>query len=519
MTALLNSLGLFSDAKPDAIALSMPGQAPLTWRELEQQSNQLAHALLDCGVRRGERICLLGENSLAYALAFFASLKTGACVVPLPTLISADALRLMIDEVEPAAMFVSAARWAAWQSIAPGLTRTPPTVVLLDESPTSLAPLTVRAMLDARATNRPKIAIPEDALFNIIYSSGTTGTPKGIVHAHAFRSAEARYVTAMSGLSADSRMLIATPLYSNSTIALFATALTVGAEFIVLPKFDAQGLLEACARMQPTHVAMVPVQIERVLDLPAFDALCPKHPIVKISGAAKLSVERKRELLRRWPGNLIECYGMSEGGPATALDAGRDIMHLDSVGKPLLDSDIRIIDEHDTELARGATGEIVGCCAAMMTGYYRQPELTRQQQWHDRDGHTYLRTGDVGRFDEAGFLHVVDRKKDVIISGGFNIYASDLEEVLKTHADVADAAVIGVSSREWGETPIGFVLLRPQRVASADVIREWANQRLGKLQRLAAVVVRQELPRGGLGKVLKRRLREEFEATRRQDGK
>ena len=518
MTALLDSLGQFSATKPDAIALAMPGEVELTWRQLEQRSNQLAHALLELGVARDQRICLLGDNSLAYALVFLAALKTGACVVPLPTLISPDALRRMIIEVEPVAMFVSTARLRTWQNIALGLSPTPPSVVLLDKTTATPAHLTVHDMFDGHATHRPNVEIPEHAYFNIIYSSGTTGAPKGIVHAHAFRSAQVRYVSALAGLSSDSRILAATPLYSNSTITPFATALTIGAEFILLPQFNARGLLEACAGLKPTHVAMVPVQIERVLDLPTFDELCPKHPIVKISGAAKLSVDRKREILKRWPGNLIECYGMSEGGPVTALDATRDFAHLDSVGRPLLDSDIRIIDEHDVELERGATGEVVGRSATMMTGYYMQPELTLQQQWLDRAGYIYLRTGDVGRFDDADFLHVVDRKKDVIISGGFNVYAFDLEEVLKAHADIADAAVVGVSSREWGETPVAFVQLRSERQTSSDTIRDWANQRLGKLQRLAAIVIREELPRGGLGKVLKRQLREEFEATRRLDG-
>lgn len=512
MTALLDSLALFSANKPDATALSLLGEAPLTWRELEQRSNQLAHALIELDIGPGQRICLLGDNSVVYVLVFLAALKAGVCVVPLPTLISPDALRRMIVEVEPAAVFVSAAYWQSWQIIAQGMSRTPPSVVQLDRSSVSVAPLSVYQMFDSRAADRPTVEIAEHAFFNIIYSSGTTGAPKGIVHTHAFRSAQVRYVATMSGLSSDSRMLAATPMYSNSTITPFVSALTVGAEFVLTTHFSAQGLLEACALLNPTHVALVPVQIERVLDLPTFDAFCPRHPIIKISGAAKLSGDRKRELLQRWPGNLIECYGMSEGGPVTALDATRDIAHLDSVGKPLLDSDVRIIDDHGKEMNCGATGEIVGRSAMMMAGYYMKPDLTRKQEWQDRDGNTYLRTGDLGRFDEADFLHIVDRKKDVIISGGFNIYASDLEDVLKAHSDIADAAVVGVSSREWGETPIAFVQLRPERMTTTDSIREWANQRLGKLQRLAAIEVREELPRSGLGKVLKRQLREEFEA-------
>lgn len=235
--------------------------------------------------------------------------------------------------------------------------------------------------------------------------------------------------------------------------------------------------------------------------------------MTKVSGAAKLSVRRKQEALTRWPGNLVECYGMSEGGPMTVLRADREGNHLDSVGKPHLDSDIRIIDENDRELPCGTAGEIVGRSATMMSGYYRRPELTAQQNWHDAEGRTYLRTGDIGRFDADGYLHVVDRKKDVIISGGFNVYASDLEAVLKEHPHVADASVIGVRSARWGETPVAFIVPRPQCAADVDHMRGWANERLGKVQRLTAVVVRDELPRGSLGKVLKRLLKEEYETA------
>lgn len=513
MPALLDSLARFGAMKAEEIALSIPGDDDLSWRELEQLSNRLANAMLMLGCKPGDRICLLGENSLSYAIAFVATLKTGGCAVPLPILISAEAIRLMIVEVEPAAIFVSRAQAKTWREIAAGLQWPLPRMVSLDGAAPAHGSMTIHELCSSGGDKRPDVSVADESLFNIIYSSGTTGTPKGIMHSHAFRAAQVHYVSALAGISSSSRLLVATPFYSNSTITPFTSAMMLGAQCILLRKFDTEDFILQCSRRRPTHAAMVPVQIERVLDHPAFERERPMQPIIKISGAAKLTVERKRQILGRWPGNLIECYGMTEGGPVTALDAERDGEHLDTVGKPLLDSDIRIIDNEDRELPRGAAGEIVGRSATMMTGYYRQPELSANQQWRDSQGRVYLRTGDIGRFDEEGYLCLLDRKKDIIISGGFNIYATDLEAVLRQHADVAEAAVVGVRSREWGETPVGFVVRRERALSSADEIRGWANERLGKIQRLAAVLIRDALPRGSLGKVLKRQLREEYEAA------
>jgi acyl-CoA synthetase (AMP-forming)/AMP-acid ligase II len=170
---------------------------------------------------------------------------------------------------------------------------------------------------------------------------------------------------------------------------------------------------------------------------------------------------------------------------------------------------MRVIDEDERELPQGAVGEVVGRSISMMTAYHNQPGKTREAEWHDAQGRRFIRTGDVGRFDEDGFLTLMDRRKDMVISGGFNIYPSDLEAVLREHPAVADAAVVGVPSREWGETPVAFVVPRA-KAPSEQELRSWANARLGKTQRLADLRYLQELPRSEIGKVLKRQLRDEY---------
>jgi acyl-CoA synthetase (AMP-forming)/AMP-acid ligase II len=183
------------------------------------------------------------------------------------------------------------------------------------------------------------------------------------------------------------------------------------------------------------------------------------------------------------------------------------------VGQPAEGHDIRLIDEQDREVPHGESGEVVGRSPGMMTGYHKQPALTRAAEWFDGQGRRYLRTGDVGRFDDDGFLTLHDRRKDLIISGGFNIYPSDLEAVLRPHPAVADVAVVGVPSAEWGETPVAFVVLRAGAAQDAQALRGWANAQLGKTQRLHALRLVAELPRSAIGKVLKRELREAWVRT------
>jgi acyl-CoA synthetase (AMP-forming)/AMP-acid ligase II len=227
---------------------------------------------------------------------------------------------------------------------------------------------------------------------------------------------------------------------------------------------------------------------------------------MKFCTSAPFAAALKADILARWPGGLIEYYGMTEGGGGFALVAHNFPEKLHTVGQPLPGHDIRLIDEDGNEVPAGVTGEIVGRSATVMNGYWNRPEQTRAATWHDRDGNAFIRTGDMGRFDADGFLTLMDRKKDMIISGGFNIYPTDLEAVVAAHPGVVEVAVVGVPSDAWGETPVAFVVAKDG--TDAATIKAFANDRLGKTQRLSEVVLTDVLPRSAIGKVLKRELRD-----------
>jgi acyl-CoA synthetase (AMP-forming)/AMP-acid ligase II len=362
------------------------------------------------------------------------------------------------------------------------------------------------AWLAAEGSAPQPVEIGPGHPFNIIYSSGTTGAPKGIVQSHGMRW---RQITGLGpvGYDRDAVTLLSTPLYSNTTLVAFFPTFAGGGTVVLMRKFDVAGYLALAERMDMTHTMLVPVQYRRLMDWPGFDLHDLSRTRLKFCTSAPFSAELKAEVLERWPGGLIEFFGMTEGGGVCILEAHLHPDKLHTVGRPAPEHDIRLIDEEGQEVGPGALGEIVGRSPSMMIGYHGRPEKTAEATWTSPEGAAFIRTGDVGRFDEDGFLTLMDRKKDMVISGGFNIYPSDLEAVIVQHPAVAEAAVVGVASREWGETPVAFAVLKPGAAAEADELRAFANERLGKMQRLAGVRVVETLPRSPIGKVLKRELR------------
>jgi long-chain acyl-CoA synthetase len=363
--------------------------------------------------------------------------------------------------------------------------------------------------LAAGATTPQAVEIQPQWPFNIIYSSGTTGTPKGIVQPHQMRWAHVARGENY-GYGPQSVALVATSLCSNTTlVAVFPCLAKGGAVVMTEGRFDPAAYLALAQDARATHAMLVPVQYQRVMAHPEFGRYDLSSFHMKFCTSAPFAAKLKADVLARWPGGLIEYYGMTEGGGTCILEAHNHPDKLHTVGKPAEGHDIRLIDEEGREVPPGEIGEVVGRSGSMMTAYHNQPGKTREAEWYDPQGNRFIRTGDVGRFDADGFLTLMDRRKDMIISGGFNIYPSDLEAVLRQHPGVADVAVVGVPSAEWGESPVAFVVAWSDAPAP-QVLREWANARLGKTQRLVDVRYLTELPRSDIGKVLKRQLRDAY---------
>lgn len=488
-----------AQARPDQAAL-VQDSTVLSYGELDALMDRVATALQRDGVQAGEVVALSGVSTPLQAALFLGALRAGVVVAPLAYSVTPDGFAGMLRDAQARRVWVDSAA-------APLL-------------PESALPLCVA--LDAATPGQPlsdwlapvgaspaPVAITPESPFNIIYSSGTTGTPKGIVQSHGMRFMHVRR-GAQYGYGPQGCSLMATPLYSNTTLVVLFPTLGFGGTVVLMAKFDAGRWLALAQQHRVTHTMLVPVQYQRLLAHPGFGAHDLSAFQVKFCTSAPFHADLKADALRRWPGGLVEFYGMTEGGGTCILEAHRHPQKLHTVGLPAEGHDIRLIDEDGVEVPPGEAGEVVGHSPAMMSGYHRQPEKTREAEWFDPDGKRFIRTGDIGRFDADGFLTLLDRKKDMVISGGFNIYPSDLESELRQHPTVADVAVVGVPSTEWGETPVAFVVPRANDATEPETLRQWLNSRVGKTQRLAAVVYLDELPRSAIGKILKRELRERW---------
>jgi acyl-CoA synthetase (AMP-forming)/AMP-acid ligase II len=485
-------------ARGDKEALAAKDGA-IDYAALDQLMDRIAVALQRDGVKHGQAVAIVAGSGIEYGAVFLGALRAGCVAAPLAPSATGEAIAAMIADCGAPILFIDG---DAAQTLKPFTLDM--RVIRLDTDGFAkwLAP--------EGSTPAPVTIAPEDG-FNIIYSSGTTGTPKGIVQSHAMRWAHI-HRNGAAGFG-DAVTMIATPLYSNTTLVSFLPTLGWGGTVVLMNKFDARGYLTLAARHKATHTMLVPVQYQRIMALPDFDSFDLSSFRFKTCTSAPFSPALKADVLARWPGLLVEYYGMTEGGGTCILVANQFPDKLHTVGRPTEGHDIRLIDDDGNEVAQGETGEVVGRSPAMMTGYHGRKDATAAAEWHDADGNRFIRHGDIGRFDADGFLTLLDRKKDLIISGGFNIYPVDLEAVLAQHPAVADCSVIGVPSEAWGETPVGFYVPHADAGDDAATILAWANAQLGKTQRLSALHVIDELPRSAIGKVLKRELRDRLETA------
>jgi len=485
--------------RPEHTAL-IQGERAVGWRAFDDLVDRAAATLQVRGISTQEVVAICAANSIEYVVVFLGALRAGMIVTPLAPTATANSLNLMLRDSGAKILFLDAATSSHLSSLTDPV---PIPRVALDGSDIAES---FEEWLLPEGSVPDVVEVSPDWGFNIIYSSGTTGVPKGIIQPHSLRWGQMNPADP-PGYSPLAVTLVSTGLYSNTTLTSVIPTLAGGGTLVLMDKFDARRFLELSQRHRVTHAMLVPIQYQRLLAHPDFDRFDLSSYAMKYCTSAPFSAKLKREVLDRWPGGLTEYFGMTEGGGSCALLAHEHPDKLHTVGRPIPGHDIRVIGEDGQELPPGAVGEIVGHSGAIMTGYHNQPGKTAEAEWFSPDGRRFIRTGDIGRFDEEGFLIIMDRKKDMIISGGFNIYPSDLESVARQHPDVQDVAVVGVPSEQWGETPVAFVV---SRRASEEDIKAFVNERVGKTQRLADVRLCMELPRSHIGKILKRELRDSY---------
>jgi len=344
------------------------GEQTLSYAGLDAQMDQVAASLQRDGLQPGDCIALCATASIPYAVVFLGALRAGVVVAPLAPGSTPEQLAGMLHDAQARCLFLD--RPVA--ELLDGRTAGVPCIALDG----SAAGLPYADWLAAPGTPPRPVAVAPDWPFNIIYSSGTTGEPKGIVQPHGMRWVHVQRGAAY-GYGGGSVTLLSTPLYSNTTLVVFFPTLAYGGTVLLMPKFDAAAYLQLAQQEGVTHTMLVPVQYQRLMAHPAFDRHDLSSFHVKFSTSAPFRAALKADVLARWPGGLVEFYGMTEGGGTCILEAHLHPDKLHTVGRPAQGHDIRLIDEAGQEVAPGGAGEVVGHSPGMMKGYHQRPELTR----------------------------------------------------------------------------------------------------------------------------------------------
>ena len=478
----------------------------LTFAELNDRSNRIANAFAAAGVQKGERVGLLLMNSAEFMEAYFGLAKIGAVVVPLNWRLVADELefilknsgtkRLIFGEefVEPVADLYGRGDKTdigQWLQVEGGTE-----VAWFAES--------YQAFRDAGATAEPPVGAVDDDMLYIMYTSGTTGLPKGVVHTHNTSIWAILTIAVNCHYREDERFLGALPMFHVGALTPCAVNVYQGATSVVMRSFEPLLAWQLLEREKVTIGLMVPAMLNFMLQVPEFERFDHSSLRWIMTGAAPVPVALTKRYMELGIG-VRQVYGLTEScGPACLMDAEDSLRKPDSTGRSFFHTSVRVVNERGQDCAPGEAGEVVVAGAHIMREYWNQPQATAETIV---DG--WLHTGDVAVMDEEGFVSIQDRIKDMIISGGENVYPAEIEKVLEAHPEVVEAAVIGQPSETWGESPLAIVVRSSDTIGESDVM-DYCQGRLARFKQPKGVVFTDEIPRNPSGKILKRILRKRY---------
>ena len=481
----------------------------LTFHQLNQRANQLANQLSASGLKKGDRVGLLLMNSAEFMEAYFAVAKAGAVVVPLNWRLVADELEFILKDSDTSRLVFGHEFLNTVTELHRRGDRTPLRhwLQVADIKGPSEPAWFAEDYASFRAKgdpSEPELGAAGDDMLYIMYTSGTTGLPKGVVHTHSTAIWAVLTIAATAEFHDADRYLAALPMFHVGALTPLAVNVYRGATSVVMRTFEPLLAWQLIDRERITTGLAVPAMLNFMLQVPDFQRFSYQQLRWLMTGAAPVPVQ----LMQRYFDlgvQILQVYGLTEScGPACLMDGENALAKVGSTGKSFFHTEVKLVNEAGIPCKPGEAGEVLVRGPHIMIGYLNRPEATAETL---KDG--WLHTGDVAVADQDGFIYIQDRIKDMVISGGENVYPAEIEAVLMTHPDIVEAGVIGQPSERWGESPFAVVVRRRQDLTEGEVI-EFCRGKLAAFKQPKGVAFIDVIPRNPSGKILKRILREQY---------
>lgn len=481
----------------------------LTWRQLNERVNRLANGLAGLGVKKDTKVAILSLNCHKYVEIYYATAKLGAVSVPLNFRLSPEELKYVINHSDAEVLLVGADLMGAASDIMPGLENIKQRISL--DAPEE-GWVDYEELLASSSDAEPEVEVDEDDLCQLQYTGGTTGLPKGVMLTHR------NYLTAAFGMGLAN--LFDTGDSTLQVLPIFHTAWwpilvhhCAGGKGVIVKRFDFNEILSTAEKEGVTHINMVPILFSWILDFPELDNFDLSSIKYLTYAGAPMPADLMKRCIEKFGPIFQQGYGLTEAAPLATILREYDQCRLEgppeltrrisSAGRESLVTEVHVVDENDDDVALGEIGEIVVRGKNIMKGYWKDPELTAKAM---RNG--WLHTGDLATIDEYGYIYIVDRKNDMIITGGENVYPFEVEKILYEHPAVLEAAVVGVQDATWGEAITAVVALKAGETATEEELITFVRERIAGYKTPKKVVFMDSIPKTAIGKILRRNVRE-----------
>jgi fatty-acyl-CoA synthase/long-chain acyl-CoA synthetase len=493
--------------RPNDIAI-VQDERRRTWAELNERTNRLANGMMDMGLKKGDKVTILSFNSIEMLELYAGVNKAGLVSVPMNFRNVGREITYQVNNSDSKAFVLGEEFVDRVWPLRDSFKEVAPENYVVIGGQTPEGAINYEDLLAKADSGNPDVDISENDPCLIIYTSGTTGHPKGAVRTHRSVVLMGLCASTEYGFTEDDVNLTAAPLYHSAPAFFANTHLYIGAKVCVVKIFDPTTVLETIEREKVTDFFMAPTMYDLIFSLPDAEKKGYDVGSVRcaISAAAPLHTATKEEILDFFKGvELHEFYGATETGIVTNIRPRDQLRKIRCVGQAFFGADIKLLDPDGNEVKQGEVGEIYAATPCLMQEYYRNTEATEAGK-HGQ----YFSVGDMARCDEEGYYYIVDRRQDMIISGGSNIYPAEIEETLHSNPKIMEAAVVGVPNERWGESVKAIVVLKPGETATEEEIIEYCKANAADYKRPRSVDFVDELPRNPSGKILKRIIREPY---------